>query len=278
MSIIPVLDSRDDALSCDWPDADYRCVMTTVNDGQAARAVHMLTEARGLAELVAGGLAAFAVEVVSPATFTSQLHLAPEGSESHTFDIDAGAVSKEGAQARPGVVAVRDCELSLAQCRAAWHLQGESVRVAPGQWLARCQHSELTSPQTSLLRFIPDKALRRHEMRCAYAETSYEISMHPEDLAACQQDESNPAAKTVMLAAWTAALADANRRGAFGGSNDGGDDGEQKESMAFQLEAKLKALDPKCPVPGEDDYDPLRAATVLLGSDMIDFGTEDGLS
>ena len=104
--------------------------------------------------------------------------------------------------------------------------------------------------------------------------------MNPDDLDECQRAESQPAAKTVVLAAYVAALADANKRSAFGGSEDGngkgdGDgDGELKESIGYQLEAKIKALDPECPAPGEDDYDPLRAATVLLGEDMIMFESE----
>ena len=71
------------------------------------------------------------------------------------------------------------------------------------------------------------------------------------------------------------ALADANTRSAFGGSDDGEGSGEQKEAIGYQLATKIKDLDPKCPAPGEDDYDPLRAATVLLGEDMITFSEGD---
>ena len=142
----------------------------------------------------------------------------------------------------------------------------------------RGQHAELTSPQTSLLRFVPDETLRRCEMRCRYAHPGYDIDMNPDDLSECQQNEGQSAAKTVVLAAWVAALADANRRSAFSGSEDGNGNGEERESIGYQLAAKIKALDSKCPVPGEDDYDPLRAATVLNGEDMITFDSEGARS
>ena len=102
--------------------------------------------------------------------------------------------------------------------------------------------------------------------------------MNPDDFAECQSNEGQPAAKTVVLAAYVAALADANKRSAFGGIEDGDEGGELKESIGYQLEAKVKALDPECPTPGEDDYDPLRAATVLLGEDMITFEAEGARS
>lgn len=274
MSIIPVLDSRADALSCDYPEGRYRCNMTTVRGGSAIAAKHVIDGAAELDDLVDSGSARFAVEIISSATFTSTLERAPEGLSSHTFDLDAATIAKAGAQARPGLIAVRDCTLPVTRLSPAWQDLGGSVEVRAGQWLARGQHAELTSPQMSLLRFVPDRALRRCEMRCRYAHPGYEILMNPDDLTECQQNEGQPAAKTVMLAAYVSALADANKQSAFGGSEDGDGDGELKESIGYQLEAKIKALDPECPAPGEDDYDPLRAATVLLGEDMIVFDSE----
>lgn len=274
MSIIPVLDSRADALSCDYPEGRYRCNMTTVRGGSAIAAKHTIDGADELDHLVVNGSARFAVEIISSATFTSTLERAPEGHSSHTFDLDAATIAKAGAQARPGLIAVRDCTLPVTKLSPAWRDTGDNVAIRAGQWLARGQHAELTSPQMSLLRFVSDPALSHCEMRCRYAHPGYEILMNPDDLAECQQNEGQPAAKTVLLAAYVSALADANKQGAFGGGENGDRNGEQKESIGYQLEAKIKALDPECPVPGEDDYDPLRAATVLIGEDMITFDSE----
>ena len=274
MSIIPVLDSRADALSRDYPDGRYRCKMTTVRDGQAITAQHIIDGADELDDLVANGVARFAVEIVSSATFRSSLERAPKSTSTHTFDLDAATVTKDGAQARPGLIAVHECSLPVTRLSPAWQNLGGSVTVRAGQWLARGQHAELTSPQTSLLTFVPDRTLRRYEIRCRFAHPGYEITMNPTDLAECQQNEGQPAAKTVMLAAWVSALADANKRSAFGGREDGEGTGEERESIGYQLAAKIKARDPECPAPGEDDYDPLRAATVLLGEDMITFDSE----
>ena len=278
MSVIPVLDSRADALSYDWPDGRYRCNMTTVRRGQAIRAQHIIEGAGELDDLIANGAARFAVEIVSSATFTSILERAPEGELFHTFDLDAATVAKEGAQARPGLIAVRDCTLPVVGLSPAWRDLGGTVAIRAGQWLARGQHAELTSPQTSLLRFVPNETLRPREMRCQYAHPVYEIAMNPDDLSECQQNEGQSAAKTVVLAAWVAALADASRQSAFSGSEDGDGNGEERESIGYQLAAKIKALDSECPSPGEEDYDPLRAATVLLGEDMITFDSEGARS
>ncbi|WP_420608869.1 hypothetical protein [Candidatus Poriferisodalis sp.] len=273
MSIVPVCDARVDALSRDWPEGHYRCNMTTVRSGYAITAHHILEGADELNELVVSGAARFAVEVVSSATFRSSLVLAPEGAAQHTLDLDAATFAKDGAQARPGLIAVRDCALPVTHLSPAWRELGPSVEVQAGQWLARGQHAELTSPQMSLLTFVPDPTLLPREMRCRYAHPTYEIAMHPDDLVECQENEGQPAAKTVMLAAWVSALADANHRSAFGGSVDGEEDAssEQKELIGYQLEAKIKAIDPECPAPGDEGYDPLRAATVLLGQDLIKF-------
>lgn len=278
MSIIPVLDSRADALSRDYPDGRYRCKMTIVRGGQAITAQHTIDGADELGDLIANGSARFAVEIISSTTFTGRLELAPESAPTQTFDLDPATIAKDGAQARPGLIAVRDCSLPVTLLSPAWQDLGGSVAFRAGQWLARGQHAELTSPQTSLLKFSSDGTLRRYEMRCRYAHPGYEIFMHPDDLAECQLDEGQPAAKTVMLAAYVSALADANKRSAFGGSEGGDETSEQKESIGYQLEAKIKALDPQCPTPGEDDYDSLRAATVLLGEDMITFDSEGYVS
>ncbi len=277
MSILPVLDSRPDVLSLDWPEGRYRCTMTPVRGGQAITADHLVEGADALATLVTSGSARFAVEIVSPVTFTSFLELAPEGSSSHTFDLDPSRVAKDGAQARPGLVAVVDCKLHATQLSPAWQSLRSDVEVRAGQWLARDQHAELTSPQMSLLRFLPDRALNRHEMRCRYAHPGYDILMNPDLLTECQQNEGSPAAKTVILAAFVSALADAGQQSAFIGSE--GEDEKEKESIGHQLDAKLKALDPDCPAPGEDDYDPLRAATILLqDGDVFTFNSEEDQS
>ncbi len=102
--------------------------------------------------------------------------------------------------------------------------------------------------------------------------------MNPDDLSECQQNEGQSAVKTVVLAAWVSALADAKGRSAFGGSEDGDGNGDEMESIGYQLAAKIKALDPECPAPGEDDYDPLRAATVLCGEELITFDSEGARS
>ncbi|MCQ3814375.1 MAG: hypothetical protein KTU85_08160 [Acidimicrobiia bacterium] len=276
MRVVPVIDTRVDALSCDYPDGRYQCKMTTVSSGKTLRADHEIEGADELKKLLSKGFVMFALELVSTVSLISTLELAEEGKSTQTVVLDPSSVAEQGAQARPGLIAVRNCTLSGSGLSPAWQEFGGRIPVQAGQWLARGQHYELASPQTSLMKFVADKELRRREMRCRFAHPSYEIVMHPDDLAQCQQNEAQPAAKAVMLAAWVSALADANNRSAFGGHADGdvGEDGEQREPLGHQLAAKIKALDPACPTPGEEDYDPLRAATVLLGEDLITFDSE----
>ena len=272
MSVVPVLDSRADMLSCDWPDAEYRCEMTQLSGGERIKATHYLDGADALSELVQREKAQFAVEIVSPATLTTSLKLAPEGERHHTFELGA-EIDNDGAQARPGLITVTDCVVPVGQLNTVW--QGHSgIAVLKGQWLARGQHSDLVSPRTGLLRFIADPSMDRYQMSCQHIHPFYEVRMNKDALAELRNNEAQPAAKTIILAAYVAALADANHQTAFTG--DDGDD--TKEAVGYQLHEQIKALDPTCPAPGEDDYDPLRAATVLIGSDMIVFESESGSS
>ncbi len=278
MNVVPVLDSRLDVLSCDWPQGKYSCQMTSVRDGSAIQVSHQIDEAEALIKLVESGSVRCAVEVTSPRTFSSSLELAPQGSWSHTLDLAPLKVAKDGAQARPGLLAVVDCKLPSTQLSAGWQAHGSDIEVRAGQWLARGQHAELSSPKTSLVKFVADQSadqsLKQGELRCRYAQTHYEVSMHPSDLTDCKQNLGHPSTKTILLAAYVCALADAAKQSAFGGASDG--DEQAKEPIGYQLEAAIKDLDPECPTPGEDDYDPLRAATILLRQEaIISFVTEE---
>ena len=270
MSTIPVLDSRIDALTCDYPDGSYQCKMTPTTGG-TVKADHTLNEAPELERLLNEHAARFVVEIVSKRTFKSRLEQADPCGWSHQFNLDTAAITKRGAYARPGLIAVRDCELSTEHLAPAWRSVG-SVSVRAGQWLARTQHSDMESPLVSLLRFKTDETVRRHELRCRYVDPYYDILLHPATHTECAANETRPAAKTIMLAAWVAALSDAGTRPAFTGTDT---DPEPEDHMGYQLKAKLKDLDAACPAPGEDDYDPLRAATILLAADLITFDDGD---
>ena len=257
-------------LSCDWIDAEYRCEMTQLRGGARIKAAHRLRGADALSEFVERGTAKFAIEIVSPATLTAVLKLADAGETHHTFDLSV-EINSDGAQARPGLIAVSDCVVPVAQLSSAWQQHSESIAVRAGQWLARGQRSDLVSPQTGLMRFVPDDSVPRFQMTCQHIHPFYEIRMNKTDLEECQSNEGQPAAKTIMLSAYVAALADANHQIAFTGGED-----DTKEGIGYQLHDQIKALDPSCPTPGEEGYDPLRAATVLIGSEMIVFESENG--
>lgn len=266
MSIIPVLDTRRDAMSCDWINADYQCELIQLNDGESVKVSHHIDGADELIDIVRAGSARFAVEITSPNIFRSFLELAPEGESSHTFILGSG--DKTDAQARPGLIAVRGCVIPVDHLSSVWQAHSGGIAVQAGQWLARCQHSNLLSPEDGLMSFVPDDAVDRCQLRCEYADPTYKVRMNPEDFEDCVSDPSQPAARAVVLAAYTAALADADKQVQFTGGEEGN---ESKGSLGIQLEAHLKALDPSCPTPGEDSYDPLRAATLLAGADLIRF-------
>ena len=279
MSIIPVLDARADTASCDYPLGSYACALTKLRSGSVIRASHRLNGAPALSELIAAGAACFAVEIRSTATFTSQFHRAEQRESSHDVTINTDILARDGGQALPGLIATADCSLPLADCTDTWRELEHGIPVKAGQWLARAQHFDLQSPQQSLITFVADDAIQRGELRRKFVHTDYphyEISMHSADLAACQGNEGHPAVKAVMLAAWTSALADAGTQPAFAGGET--DDDEEKEPLGYQLAAMIRGADPDCPAPGEEDYDPLRAATLLSGNQLVVFDEEDDLS
>lgn len=266
MNIIPVLDTRADVLSCDWIDADYQCEVTQLAGRSNAKATHRIDGATELLDLVSVGSAKFAVEVTSPSTFRSFLNFASEGETSHTFNLGLG--DKANEQVRPGLIAVRSFVLADCNLSSVWRERKEEIFVQPGQWLARTQHSNLLSPEDGLLSFVADKSLPRSQMRCEYADPVYKVQMNPLDHRKCVSDPSQPAARAIVFAAYTAALADANQQNHYTGGEEGA---ESKGSLGIQLDAHLKALDPSCPTPGEEGYDPLRAASLLAGSELIQF-------
>lgn len=267
MSVIPVLDTRRDAMSCDWVDADYQCELIQLNGGKSVKVSHRITGADALLDLVLSGSAKFAVEITSPSTFRSFLELAQAGETSHTFHL-GNDDDKSDAQARPGLIAVRSFVLPVDHLSSVWRTQSNGITVSTGQWLARAQHANLLSPEDGLLSFVPDNSVQRCQLRCEYADPAYKVRINPDDLAKCVSDPSQPAARAIVLAAYTAALADADKQVQFTGGEEGD---KQKSGFGVQLEAHLKERDPSCPTPGEDGFDPLRAATLLAGSDLIRF-------
>ena len=276
MSLIPVLDARADTASCDYPLGSYACALTKLRSGSAIRATHRLDNVPALSALVEAGSACFAVEIRSTTTFTSQLHRAAPGETCHDLTLDTDVLARDGGQALPGLVAIRDCSLSLANCTETWRQLRDKIPVKAGQWLARAQHSDLQSPQQSLITFVADEAMQPGALRRKFLHTDYphyEISMHSADLAACQANEGHAAVKVIMLAAWTAALADADNHPAFTGEKSDG--GIEREPLGDQLAAIIKDADPECPAPGEEDYDPLRAATLLVGKELVIFDEEE---
>lgn len=276
MRIIPILDARSDVASCDYPLGGYECGLLALSSGSVLRVSHRINGAPALSALIASGAARFAVEVRSPATFTSQFHRAEPRESCHDLTIDADVLARDGGQALPVLIAAEDCSLALADCTDTWQQIANAVPVKAGQWLARAQHFDLSTPQQSLITFVADDAVKRGELRRQFVHSEYphyEISINSADLAACTGNEGDPAGNAVVLAAWTSALADAHNQPAFVGGGPGSDDG--KEPLGDQLTAMIKSADPDCPAPGDDDYDPLRAATLLSGNELVVFKEDD---
>ena len=268
---VPVLDARRGVESCDYPAAVYECRLTRRTSGGEATARHHLSGAPALEHLIRDGKARFAVEVRSAAAFASCLHIAEAGHTDHTVPIDGDDLAASGRQALPGLLAVEACPLPLSDCGEVWQRLGRRRVEAPaGHWLARAQHCDLLAPQHSLLRFVEaaEGTLERGRMRLDFrggdGPIRYEVSLHKDDIAACRRDASQPAARAATLAAWTAALADAGTNPAFTG-----DDNGAREPVGVQLAAFLGEAG--CSAPGDDDYDPVRAATELAGHEFLNF-------
>lgn len=272
---VPVLDQRE-FHNLDWPAARYEAVVDLVRfvGGGTERvgefvAEHTLSGARGLEELVQEGSARWCLEVRSPVTYLVDLFVAEARSSRVEATIPKASLIAKQLVGLPGLVAINDCKLQPEGLHEAWEAR-EPIFVPAGTWLVRGQHVPLVSPLSSIVSFEPDKTVQPRLMKIAFATSPvphWVVSLNPDDLERYQQDETASEAQSVTLAGLTAALADARRQPAFAGDPD--DEQAVLHPAGDYLVRLLRQADPECLAPGDDGYDPLYAATLLAGDELL---------
>ena len=273
MTRVPVLDLRADAVNCDYETGSYVCTVRGHGRRDVLVVDHRLDGCPPLEALITSGKARFCVEVCSTSSFKSELHAADAGACSQRIDLDSGMFAHGAPQVLPGIVAFSGCDLPTDACTEPWRRLGGSLPAAAGQHLAHGQHINLQSARHSIISFVADPSMQRGHLRRRYVHVGqprYEIGLHPDDLALCKAQERSPAAAAVMLASWTAVLADAARQQAFAGDELG-----RREPVGDQLAQMIRSEDPECPAPGEEGYDPLQVATLLHGNELVRFDDKD---
>ena len=249
LSTAPVLDLRSGEPNLDWPSATYEAEAS--GGGGSWRIQHRLDGADAIHDLINAGAAAWAAEVRCPRTLYS--HLAHSSNDMTRVQFD-DSQTREPVFVVPGVVALQDCNLSTVGAAAIWQRAGAYVQVDRGTWLVRgrAQKADVTS---SLLLFVADDTLDDQQLRIGpYPDqdgnTRLRISMPSKQLPRTSEE-------TFIAQAWQAAMA----------YLPGCDDFEIKEDeepagvYGQELIAKLGNI----PVWSDPDWDPLLAATSLLG-------------
>ena len=249
LSTAPILDLRTGEPNLDWPSATY--VAEASGGGGSWRIQHRLDGAEAIHDLINAGAAAWAAEVRCPRTLYS--HLAQSSSDLTRVEFD-DLQTREPVFVVPGVIALEDCNLSTVGTAAIWQRAGTHVPVDRGTWLVRgrAQKADVTS---SLLLFVADGTLDDHELRIRpYTDqdgnTRLRIRMPSKQLPRTREE-------AFIAQAWQAAMAYLPSCDAFRIE----EDGEPGGVYGRELATKLGHI----PLWNDRDWDPLMAATALLG-------------
>lgn len=248
----PLLDASGAEPSLDWPEADYSA--TIVGSGGNWRVRHHLTGAPGVTDLIEAGEAMYAAEVRCPRTLFSDLACSRDQVTELQYPEAMVAVP---VFVVPGVIAVSDCALATEHAAVVWRDAGSEIPVRRGSWLVRGR-AEKEDLASSLLVFETVDGLDAHEMRIGTypdrdGNTRVRIAIPP-------AQEPRLADEAFVAQAWQAAIAYLPYCDEFAL------DPEAPSANAFvgELEMKLSGMS----LWGEEDrpdWDPLRAATRLLG-------------
>ena len=255
LSTAPILDLRSGDPNLDWPTAVYEAEAS--GGGGHWRIEHRLDGAKAVCDLIDAGNAAWAAEVRCPRTLYSHLSYSYTNVTKVQFD---DWQTHEPVFVVPGIIALNDCYLSTVEAATIWQRAGSSVRVRRGTWLVRGR-AQKADVMSSLLLFIEDDALDDHELRIGpYTDqdgnTRIRISMSSKQLPHTRDE-------AFVAQAWQAAMAYLPKCDAFLI----GEAGEPEGVFGQELIAKLQNL----PLWNDPDWDPLRAATSLLGMPLPAF-------
>ena len=240
---LPVL--FEDRSRFDWSRAEYEPDVRVF--AEHAIVTHRLRNADGLQQLVADGLAKWAVELRSPKT----LHGGVATSDDERQRVEWGRDQTHGDLFLiPGLVAVEGCALRPGPGELTRIWEDATCEVPPGWWLARGTPRRTRSLGQSLLKFNQDADLDDGRMRIQPDQSDDGLRFHvylAEDIWARRT------VRDVQLAALVGALG--RMPGRF-------DDEDSEPPVVRELRERLE-IENVATWTEPDDYDPALAATVI---------------
>ena len=250
---IPVLDASSGEASLDWPGASYRA---EISGGAGSWTVkHRLDDAAAIEEMIASGCAAYAAEARCPRTMYSELFTSP----APVTEVTVGSgCTRSPLFVIPGVIAVAACAVPTRHAAKIW--AGGQPHAAPGTWLARGRpHKEDLAASMLLIEVTAD--LDDSDMSIGpYTDSdgNTRLRIRVGDAQAARLDDA-----AFIAQAWQAALAYVPSCEAFRL-----EDTASGSGFVAELAAKLDGM----PLWDDDAWDPLAAATRLLGMPLPDDG------
>lgn len=244
----PVL--RQDGSRLDWTRASYEA--TVALRGTNSAVIHQLRHAPELENLIAQGAAAFATEIRCPRTMHSRVETA-QGNE-QTLQLDGHR--NDSLYISPGIVALRDDELSTAGLGPHLANGAATIAVREGWWLAQGGQFSFVPLLAGMLRFVRDADGELGEGRMTVEEAGGAMEPHFMVTLAAKLYDERRESRDVHIAALIAAfgLLPASSL-ASGGPNSG-----------CPLDLALRARLDESSVPDWDDaqmWDPALAATAI---------------
>ncbi len=244
---LPVL--LEDASRMDWTRARYSAEINVKRDRAFIR--HQLEDAQELHGVVEDGLAEWVTELRCPRALQSRQERSREPEQ--VVDLEADDIIGD-VYLFPGLVAVRDLELSASGLNCFVWQEDERICIPAGWWLARGDPQTTTPLTASLVRFRRDPDGRLAPGQMSVEEDSdggkpYFRIILAQDLYERRED------RDVQIAGLIGACGMLPRSTMREG-------GENETSLvASQLRARFEDADIAYWM--EDDFDPARAATVL---------------
>lgn len=273
---VPVLDDRTGG-NLDWVGIAYLCDVWLQSPGRVI-VENRLSGANVLNRLVKTGHARWVLEVRSFASeaFLVKLLQAEPGESDLNQELPPEMLEFGQVTGFPGLIATKDCRIpsDATGLNPAWQALSTEIVILKGAWLVRGRHHQLKTLLDSILKFKSDDSLKEGTMKVQFATGSglyWNVRLHPDYFnAVLRAHRGDPLREATLMSAFTAVLADANKREEFVYDDEG-----ERLPIAQSVLDNMRAKDPNCPDFGKE-FDPLYAASLLLDlSFLYDLSTQD---
>ena len=256
---IPIHDEASDVRSVisGWPECIYEARVEAVPGQSAWTITHTLNGAPGVEAMLRTGDAIYAVDVRCAETLYSSASTST--GQVTRIDISPDLIGGGKLILYPGIITARDC--SIDPTGTIW--EGAPIQVGQGRWLIqgaplRVDRGDEFSP----LRFRPNPDMQpegavRIETVQIHQDTLFLVRVRPDRIDSLSRD------RPALMGCWATALAMLPSVIAYeiGERSDGGMNVEGS-AVGRALLQRLQSED--IPLWNENDWDPMRAASVFL--------------